>query len=62
MAISDPSNEVIDICSELDLYLLAKWLGGKLTKFLPDQRAASNAIYSSSHWRAILFRLSEELD
>ena len=61
IAISDPSNEVIDIYSEINLYLLAKWLGGKLAKFLPDRRAASNARYSSSLLRPISFRLSEDL-
>ena len=41
IAISEPSNEVIEIWSEIDLYFLAAWQGGKLAKSLPDLTAAS---------------------
>ena len=61
IAISDPTNEVIDIWPEIDLYLLAMWQGGKSAKSWPERIAASKARYSSSLLRPISFRLSEDL-
>ena len=61
IAISDPPNEEIDIWPEIDLYLRARWQGGKSVKSLPDRMAANRAKYSSSLLRPISLKLSEDL-
>ena len=61
IAISDPPNEEMDIWPEIDLYLRARWQGGKSAKSLPDRMAANRARYSSSLLRPISLRLSEDL-
>ena len=60
IAISDPPKDDIDIWPETDLYLRARWLGGKSAKSLPDRIAASRAKYSSSLLRPISPKLSED--